>query len=173
MIPQRYAKSLLIAAKETGNIPKILEDIKKLESVLKDESVRRAFISPTISRKEKLKLIESISKDLDLLDITSNFLKLLVIKRRIELIDEIILYFYSYYYKDQKLEKITLFSADELNEEEIKTIEEKLKKMLGKKFEIQVKRDESLLLGMEIVGFDWKISFSARDILNKFAKIEV
>lgn len=173
MIPQRYAKSLLIAAKETANIPKILDDVKNLETIFKEQRIRDALLSPVITRKQKMELIESVSKNLGLLDITSNFLKLLVIKRRIDLIDEIILHFYTYYYKDQKLEKIMIVSADELSDDEIKSIEERLEKVFGKKFEIQLKKDERLLLGMEIIGSDWKISFSARDMLNHFLKMEV
>lgn len=172
MIPQRYAKSLLSAAKETSNIPKILDDVKNLEIILKEEKIRDVLLSPLISRKQKMELIESISKDLGFIEITKNFLKLLVIKRRIDLIDEIILHFYTYYYKDQKLEKIMIVSSDELSDSEIKSIEQKLEKVFGKKFEIQVRRDEGLILGMEIIGFDWKISFSARDMLNHLLKIE-
>ncbi|MCS7212817.1 MAG: ATP synthase F1 subunit delta [Candidatus Calescibacterium sp.] len=172
MIAQRYAKSLLLAAKETGNINKILEDIKKIQSIFKDENVRGFILAPLTSKKDKIDFIDSISKKFGFLDITTNFLKILLTKKRFNLIDDIINAFYMYYQKDQGIETVVIVSAEKLSDEQINSLREKLEKAFSKKFEIDLKYDENMLLGMEILGRDWRISLSARNMLREFSKIE-
>lgn len=166
MVSQRYAKSLLLAAKEERLTDKILEDIKKIEELMKDKNVRQYIISPSVSRDSKFEFIDSVSEKLGLLDLTKNFLKLLVRKKRINLIDEIITYFYLYYEKETGVERVTVFTSDRMGDEELKLLKEKLEKVFGKKFEIEVKENPDILLGLEIVGRDWRISYSARQMLR-------
>lgn len=173
MVPQRYAKSLLLAAKETGEIDTVLDEVKKVESYLKDENIKRLLISPATLRQHKLEVIDLMSKDLNLSNLMMNFLKLLVNKKRIELIDDIISYFYLYYQKEMGIERVIIITADEISEEKLETIKKKLEEAFGKKFEVEVKRDENKLLGIEIIGKDWRISCSARDMLRQFAALEV
>lgn len=173
MIPQRYAKSLLLSAKETGKLEKILEDVKKLELIFKDENIKRSLISPVTSKKSKIELVETLAEKHELLDITTNFLKLLVMKRRLNIIDDIISFFHVYYQKEIGIEKAILVTADELEDEKLKAIKDKLEELLGKKIDLEVRQDKSMLLGIEIIGRDWRISYSARDMLKNFLNLEI
>lgn len=170
MIAERYARGLIKAAKETNKLDDVSKDIERFEKVLNSEPVKFLLTSPVYDTKKKIEFLESLARDLNFSDLTFNFLKLVILKRREKFLKDIISYFFIFFYREKGIEKVTLYCAEEPEKSWIENLKNKLEEFLGKKVELKVEIKQELLAGFEVVGFDWKISASAKGYLEKISR---
>lgn len=170
MIAERYARGLIRAAKEKGELDKVFSDMEKFQEILSSEPTYFLLVSPSYTMKKKIEFIDSIARDLEFSDVSKNFLKLVIKKKREKLFKDIISYFFIFFYREKGVEKVTLLCAEEPEASWVEEVKDKLEKFLGKKVELRVEIKPELIAGFEIVGFDWRISASAKrylDILSR------
>ena len=170
MVGARYAKALFRAGKEGGELDKIYSDIKKLKEVFKSDVVKHVFYSPSLSTSQKLEILRDVFENVLESELTKNFLKVVMRKRREKYLDEMLYYFELFYEREKNIEKVFVKFASEPSNEDVKKIKEKLEKVLGKKVEISVSTDPSLVAGVEISGFDWTVKMSAKSLCEAIAK---
>ncbi len=173
MLPQRYAKALILAGKEENKLEIVYGDIKKLRQIISSEPVKFLLKSPLYSKRRKIEFVDSLAKDFKFSTIVANFLKLVVKKGRENILEEILIYADLYYHSEIGVEKITLYTADDLGAQKLEEIRSKIEEVLGKKVELEVESDYELLAGFRLVAKDWMISASAYDYIEKFKRLNI
>ncbi|GBD03781.1 ATP synthase subunit delta [bacterium HR19] len=166
MIAEKYARALVLAGKDMQELDKIYHDMKIFQELFSSESVKFVISSPSYSRQRKLDFISSIARDKNFSPITENFLKLVIKKRREGFLDDILRYSFLFYYNEKNIEKVTLISASHPDNQWLDELKKALEDSLKKKVEIEVKVDESLIGGFEIIGNGWRISSSVKSFLS-------
>jgi F-type H+-transporting ATPase subunit delta len=172
MIAEKYARALVIAGKETQELDKIYQDMKIFQELFSSESVKFVISSPSYSRQRKLDFISSIVRDKNFSPITENFLKLVIKKRRETFLDDIIRYFFLFYYNEKNIEKVYIISASQPDDKWLDELKKALENSLKKEVEIEVRVDESLIGGFEIMGNGWRVSSSVKSFLSSIQQLE-
>jgi F-type H+-transporting ATPase subunit delta len=95
-VASSYASALLELASATGSLEAIHADMDALEGVCNDE-LMTFLMNPLMEQKKKEDILKKVSTEGQFSQATSNFLQLLVSKRRIAFLKEIIEEFDSLY----------------------------------------------------------------------------
>jgi len=116
-VARRYAMALFELALEQGKVELVDEQAQFLEDLFRDHQVRAFFQSPRIPAEQKKRLIASqLSELLD--PVVHNLLKLLIDKRRIGLLAEIMREFDELTDRHRGVEEVTIVSAVPLTEQQ-------------------------------------------------------
>jgi len=146
---KRYSEGFVAYVKETVGLEKILEDLKNLKSVLRDNPEFLQFLrNPEITHLEKLETIDKVLNQ-DFSKETGFFLKLLLEKERIELINDIVEYIRINYAYQGETEAL-LKTSFPLDLELIERIEKSLEKKFQRKFKFFIDLDARLLGGVQV-----------------------
>ncbi|MDD2752643.1 MAG: ATP synthase F1 subunit delta [Candidatus Omnitrophica bacterium] len=149
IVVKRYAEAFVAYAKETAGLDRILEDLKNLRNVLRENPEFLEFLkSPEITHLEKLETIDKVLNQ-DFSKETGFFLKLLLEKERIELINDVVEYIrINYAYQGET--EVLLKTTYPLDLELVKKIEDTIEKKFQRKFKFFINLDASLLGGIQI-----------------------
>lgn len=149
-ISLKYARALFKIAYLQKIHTNVLEELKLIATLLeKNESFKRVLFHPTINQKKKKEILKSVlGKQVS--NLTLNFLYVLLSKHREELFTEI-----ADAFEDVFLENINLVLAKvrtpiPLSADQQNLLKNKLSKRTGKKVELQIIPDTSILGGMII-----------------------
>ncbi|MDD4900047.1 MAG: ATP synthase F1 subunit delta [Candidatus Omnitrophica bacterium] len=146
---KRYSEGFVAYAKETVGLERILADLKNLKSVLRDNSEFLQFLrNPEITHLEKLETIDKVLNQ-DFSKETGFFLKLLLEKERIELINDIVEYIRINYAYQGETEAL-LKTSFPLDLELVERIEKSLEKKFQRKFKFFIDLDARLLGGVQV-----------------------
>ena len=158
---KRYAEGFVAYAKETVGLEKIIEDLKNLRNVLRDNPEFLGFLrNPEITHFEKLETIDKVLNQ-DFAKETGFFLKLLLEKERIELINDIVEYIrinYAYQGETEALLKTTF----PLDLKLVERIENAMEKKFAKKVKFFIDLDARLLGGVQVTMGNKVIDGSVR-----------
>lgn len=147
---RRYAKALLELAKERGEVEPVLEDISFIRNTLEDSRELVLFLqSPIIKFDDKLAVIKELFFK-HTQEVTQLFLKLLVRKNRINILDQITAAFIDSYNKYAGIIQIKVSAAYALSDEQRTKLQQQLEEKTGKKVEMEVEIDESLVGGLSV-----------------------
>lgn len=147
---RRYAKALLELAKERGEVEPVLEDISFIRNTLEDSRELVLFLqSPIIKFDDKLAVIKELFFK-HTQEVTQLFLKLLVRKNRINILDQITAAFIDGYNKYAGIIQIKVSAAYALSDEQRTKLQQQLEEKTGKKVEMEVEIDESLIGGLAV-----------------------
>ena len=153
-IASRYASALLELAIENNKVNEYQKQIKFVYSVIKENPNLVDFLKCyAIDNIEKKKLIEKIFKDEVCVEVL-HFMFLLIDKKRINYIDRICVEFNSVCNEYRGVLEGIIYTTSELNEEQIKKIEEKVSSKLNKKVELTNSINPSIIGGVKIVVND-------------------
>ena len=105
-ISKRYARAFFDIALEEKQVEKYYNELNQVVSVISQNKALRDFLAnPVFEQESKKGVMESIIAKLKLSGITVNFLKLLVDKRRIEVLSDIVICYRQL--MDETLKKVT------------------------------------------------------------------
>jgi F-type H+-transporting ATPase subunit delta len=170
MLAEKYAKALIFSAKEENILEKVFEDVKSFQQILSSEPVNFLIKSPAYSKQRKIDFIESLAREKNFSNIFTNFLKLVVKKKREFLIDDIIRYFFFIYFREVGIENVTVVCADEPDPTWVEQIKKTIQESFGKKVNLNIKVDKKIIGGFEIIGDGWKVSASVRDFFYNLVR---
>jgi len=142
----RYAQALFTLAEESGKLERVekeLAEAKRLSE--KHPEISHLLMNTTISLEEKEDFIEKVLPG-SFLSLTLNFLKVLTKKKRFQELAVIQEKFYGLYEEKKGIQKVHVETAVPLNE----TLQEKLKRVLGKRFGRKIRLESSV--NPEIIG---------------------
>ena len=147
----RYSDAIFEIASQDDNLSEWGDFLNELSEIFKDRKIQKFFLDPKINNNDKVALISESNIQTDQKKI--NFLKLMIEKNRLFLIDSI----YSRYKKlidlNNGVKRAEIITAFELNETQLNQINDKLSNMTKTKV-IGNNIIDKTILGGFIAKFD-------------------
>jgi len=172
---RRYAQGLFELAREEKKLNKWLRDLKVLNGLVKDESLRAILVDmddcPDDPLEDKMKKLAGRAGDVD-----ERLLKLVLMladERKLDLLDQIVDEYQERldrYHGVEGVEVVDVTTAIPLEAEETEKITERLEKALGKPVMVKASVDPDIIGGIVIRIGDRLIDGSLRhqlDVLKK------
>ena len=174
-IAGRYAKAFFKVADEEDRFKECCEELAIFSDTIKEnKSLREFLINPVFSRHDKKSVMESLIKKSGIGRLSANFLKLLVDKRRIALIPDILDSYREMMDKKIGVLRVTVKTALPLSKELSANLKEELEKKTKSKVEMSVSEDPSLLGGVLVrIGntyYDGSVKGQLNNIRNLLGK---
>lgn len=149
-VANRYAESLFDLALETNQVKDYCRDIDLIKAVFEsDPSIVLFFSHVLIEDEDKCVLLDKSFKG-QVNDYVLNFLKLLVKKRRIRYVMEIINAFKSLTNEYFGIQEGILYTSYDISDVEVKKVEHALSKKENKTIHLKVIKDSSLIGGIKV-----------------------
>ena len=147
----RYALSLFEISREENILEDIEKNVKFLdEALMKSEDFKKFVTNPTLSKVDRLGVMEELGKKYNFNIFFINFLKILIEKHRIFFLEKIIKYFKDIVcdFRDELNAIVTM--PTKISQSQIKEIENMLNDILKKQVNINFKYDPSLISGAKL-----------------------
>ncbi|MEG1621293.1 MAG: ATP synthase F1 subunit delta, partial [Oscillospiraceae bacterium] len=166
IVAKRYALSLFDVAIEFNIQDEILSDIKAIKEIfLQNQDFFKIMTIPTITKGEKIKLLDNVFGDKINLYVL-NFLKILVEKGRINHFNEIVTSFNKIYNTKNNIKEVVAITAIPLNDNLLLKLKSKLEEITGKKIVLFNEVDKSIMGGVVLKMEDDQLDGSIKGRLN-------
>lgn len=174
-ISRRYAKALVNLGAEQKTVEGFGEELAKVSSVFASEDFLRLVMeSPTFPLAKKTAILEEVTKSLQLSEGIRNFLGLLLENDRLKYLSQIEGDYRKLADELSGVLRARLKSASPLSEEQVKAIASALAEKTGKRIDVTMDVDPSLIGGLqaEIAGqlFDGSIKTQLKRIEDTLKK---
>lgn len=171
-IALKYAKGLFIAAKELNKVEEFGRELEELMQVLKaNPEVLQVFQSPVYPPDIKMEILQEVVRYYKVSPELERFLALLIERRRIQYIEEIVLMYQSLLDEELGVARGEVISAISLSEEEKRGLEEALKELLKKQVILDVRVNPEIIGGVVVKIGDYIWDGSLKRQLEKFKEI--
>ena len=148
---ERYALALFELASENSEIENIENKVSLLLKFCKDNSDFNNFLkNPTNQIQIQSKVFEEISKIMEFKKTLSNFIQLIINKRRIYFLDKILEKFIKLSSKKKGKVSAILTSSKELSQDERKKLNQDISKAIKSNIDFIFKTDKNLISGVKI-----------------------
>ncbi|KAL4559060.1 hypothetical protein LXL04_031193 [Taraxacum kok-saghyz] len=148
---ERYAFALAEVASSNGTLDATAADVEKLDKLFSDKPVFDFFVSPIVSLEQKRELIDDITSSGSLQLYVCNFLNILVERKRIEFIKEIVKEFEIAYNKLTETEMAIVTSVVQLEKQHLAQIAKQVQRLTrARNVRIKTAIDETLVAGFTI-----------------------
>lgn len=149
-VASRYSKALFDLAKETNQIQDYYQDMELVLKVFEsDKSILSFFNHVTIQDKDKYQLLDNCFAS-NIQTYSLNFLKLLVKKRRMKYVKDIISQFIRLCHQDLGIEEGIVYTAYKLDDAMLQKLEEAMSKKEKKTIKLKQKIQEDLIGGVKV-----------------------
>jgi F-type H+-transporting ATPase subunit delta len=167
----RYASALFDLASEAGTVTAVEGDLETLASALRESAELRALIrNPEVSREALGRVLAGLGKSLKLADLTKSFLGVLAQNRRAGELPATIRAFQSIAAAQRGEVNAEVASAHPLSDEQVATLEKKLRVREGRTIKLKTRVDPELLGGLVVTIGSQRIDGSIRTRLNSLAQ---
>lgn len=167
----RYASALFDLASEAGTVSAVESDLDRLDGALSESSELRALIrNPEVSREAIARVMAGLGGLLGLSELTRNFLGVLAENRRVAELPAIIRAFATIAAAQRGEVQAEVASAHALTDEQIATLETKLRAREGRTVKLKSRVDPDLLGGLVVTIGSQRIDSSIRTRLNSLAQ---
>ena len=148
-VARRYAKALLLIAKEDGKAEIYREEIDRVSNLIAQEEVlKEAICNPLYDHADRKKVLGVILEKLNLSRVVESFMLLLFDKGRFGFLNNINEFYQKLADELKGIARATLVSATELSSEAVEKIRTILSQKTGKDVILEIKQDPSLLGGI-------------------------
>ena len=169
---ERYALALFELANEKSELEDIEKNILFLLEICNSNSEFKSFLkNPTNQIELQSKVFIEISKIMKLNKSLSNFLQLIIDKRRIFFLDKILEKFIKLSSKRKGKIDATLISSKNLSQDERNIISQEISKAIKSNIEFTFKIDKSLISGIKIQVGSLLIDTSVRNKLKRIKQL--
>jgi len=149
ILARRYAKALFSVGKEQGTFGAYNDALQALSALYTSTpEVVDALTNPLYPMEIREKVMAGIVKSMETDTVMGNFLNLLVEKKRAEILPEIAEEFQIMVDEEQNISHGSVISAVELSDELQAKVRATLEKLTGKKVELTVSVDPSIIGGV-------------------------
>ena len=146
-LSKRYARALFAVSKESGSQAKIYSQLKQVAVLTEQPEVRTFINNPSVSLATKKEVFQKAFHNSQLAAELVSFLDLLLEKKRISAISEIVKTFEEIVDQDNGLTRGFVYSAKPLGPDALTALEGKISNILKKKIVLTSKEDPSLIAG--------------------------
>lgn len=151
LIAHRYVTALFDLAKSARQLDKVKSDFITLEWVLtENRALQKFLINPVISDKQTALVVNRILETIKCCELTHKFLALLVHHKRLSIIRPVIDQYLQKLSESRNELKVQVVSAVTLSSEQTSAMSEVLAKATGKKIELRLLEDKSLIGGLQV-----------------------
>lgn len=171
-IAKRYARAFFKIAGEEGRYESYYDELGRFSAILNENKKLSEFLAnPIFALSDKKVVVESLLEKIRVSPLTSNFLKLLVDKRRIGILSDILGCYREL--MDIALQKVrvTVKTAFPLTGETSARLQNGLERLTDRKVEMIVLEDRSLLGGVVVRVGDTLYDGSVRTQLNNIRNL--
>ena len=171
-ISKRYAHAFFEIAEKDKNLERYYTELNKFSSIIAQNKALGDFLfNPIFEQENKKKVLEKIIGKLQFSGMTVNFLKLLVDKKRIDSLSDIVACYRQLMDEALKKVRINLKTAFPLSRKLQDYIGSKMEKITGRKVEITVETNPDLLGGIVIGVGDTLYDGSVKNQLNNMRNL--
>jgi F-type H+-transporting ATPase subunit delta len=166
-VAKRYGAAIFGAAKKTGVVSEVEKDLFEIVALLGDDARFLDFLlSPEVRRDEKRAIVEKLFAE-SVAPLTMDALRMLLAKRREDLLPGIYDEFERLRRDDQRVIYAKIATAEPLDENEKKALLDKLTKEIGKTLEPEFTVDPSLIGGVRVAYENMVLDGSIRGGLGR------
>ena len=149
-VARRYAEAFFSIAQEQNKVDQYQQELEKLVQIIEEtENLKEYLAHLLVPANEKKEIVAKIFSD-QISSTTLNFLNILIDKRREAYITAIALEYRDMADESRNIAKADLIAAQDVSEEDVKMLAEKLSASMGKTVQLKVSVDPSLLGGVKI-----------------------
>lgn len=152
LIPRRYAKALYKYAHEQGVAERVYALMQSLSgSFTAEPGLAKAVINPFVASADKTKLMITASGSTEQDTVFTDFVKLLIVNNRIDMMQSVALSYLEMYRKANNIYRVEITSASELAEKEMSRLKAIINSHVGDaSVEYEVSVDEELIGGFVV-----------------------
>lgn len=171
-ISKRYARAFFDIAGEENKLELYYNELHQFSSVIAQNKNLGGFLAnPIFEQESKKKVLENIIDKLSLSPMTINFLKLLIDKKRIDVLPDIETCYRQLMDETLQTVRVIVKTAFPLSGEMQSYITSGLKKMTGRSVEVTVEDDKDLMGGIVIGVGDTLYDGSIKNQLNNMRNL--
>jgi F-type H+-transporting ATPase subunit delta len=171
-ISKRYARAFFEIATEEKRIEPFYNELNQFASIISENKSLSDFLAnPVFEQASKKGVVETIIAKLQLSGMTVSFLKLLVDKKRIDILNDIVICYRQLMDETLKRVSVNVKTAFALSDELRSSISSCLEKAIGKKVDMTVEEDPTLLGGVVIGVGDTLYDGSIKNQLNNMRNL--
>ena len=171
-ISKRYARAFFEIANEEKQIEPFYNELNQFASIISgNKSLKDFLANPVFEQTSKKGVVDNIIAKLKLSNMTVSFLRLLVDKKRIDILEDIVICYRQLMDETLKKVRVNVKTALPLSDELRSFISSNLEKTLGKKVDITVEEDSTLLGGVVIGVGDTLYDGSIKNQLNNMRNL--
>ena len=151
VVASRYARALIeaLGGENTSGPDAGLEQLDQITLLLRNEpDARKLLINPVIPPERRDSFVDEISRVLGLDARVAKLLHLIVERRRLEILDDLIDAYRKMLDEKNGIVRAVVRSAGPLSEAQQQEVAEKLEKSLGQRVVMEVEEDPSLIAGL-------------------------
>jgi F-type H+-transporting ATPase subunit delta len=169
-LARRYATAVFSLANEANAVEPTGRELAMIARTIDgDPATADFFVSPVVARADKEHAFAAAFEG-KVGPIALHTLLLLIRKRREALLDELVVEYRKLELSARSVEPLTLTTARELSESDVRSTVEQLERLYGKKFEADVRHDPSLIGGVRIAMGDRVIDGSVAGRLEELTR---
>ncbi len=148
-IARRYAKALMLIAKEDGQAEHYRDELQGLAGMIEQNpNLEQAICNPLYSADDRRRVLAAIIEKKSVSKVMTSFFLLLFDKGRIGWIGDINAFFQKLVDEFKGIARADVFSATELSSDAVEKIRASLSARTGKEIILDIKQDESLIGGV-------------------------
>lgn len=145
----RYARALLDVALKESDPQKIEQDLASFAAAMRESAdLRRALLSPEIPAPTRRQVVDAVSKKIGMEPPAAKLLALLADRGRLELYPELLDVYRERLLAHNNIVKGTVTTAAPLAADKVRALEQSLSAATGKKVQLEVAVDPSLIGGV-------------------------
>ncbi len=168
LISDRYASALYELSSENKAVNFVLNDLTALQKIINQNNDLKLLIkTPLISSKDKLEILIKILQKQNFNNLSLTFLKVISKNKRFSNLLSIISQYININAKKRGDILADVTSAEDLNDEQKKNIQEQFKIIFGDKLSINFKVDNKIIGGLIIKVGSKMIDMSLENKINK------
>ena len=151
VVASRYVGALIDLAQDSKKLKDVEKDFSDLAGMVASSDDLKALIrSPLVNVTKQNAAIEAIAKKARFTTITTNFLKVLVANRRLNILESVLSVFQEEISKRRGEVIVTVETAQDLTAAQVKSLQATLKKETGADVAINAKVSPEILGGMVV-----------------------
>ena len=171
-ISKRYARAFFEIATEEKQLERYYNELHQFASIIAQNKALSDFLAnPVFEQGSKKGIVKSIIGKMQLSAMTISFLNLLVDKKRIDILHDIVICYRQLMDETLKRVSVNVKTAFALSDELRSSISSCLEKAIGKKVDMTVEEDPTLLGGVVIGVGDTLYDGSIKNQLNNMRNL--